>query len=55
MTHILARPTRRERLWSAGKTVVGVLSGGNLDLRELARIVAEPAEEVRIGRTAKGG
>jgi threonine dehydratase len=24
----------------AGKTVVGVLSGGNLDLRELARIVA---------------
>jgi threonine dehydratase len=29
----------RERL--AGKTVVGVLSGGNLDLRELARIVAE--------------
>ena len=25
----------------AGKTVVGVLSGGNLDLRELARIVAE--------------
>jgi threonine dehydratase len=29
----------RERL--AGKTVVGVLSGGNLDLRELARILAE--------------
>jgi threonine dehydratase len=28
----------RERL--AGKTVVGVLSGGNLDLRELARILA---------------
>jgi threonine dehydratase len=28
----------RERL--AGKTVVGVLSGGNLDVRELARIVA---------------
>jgi threonine dehydratase len=28
----------REQL--AGKTVVGVLSGGNLDLRELARIVA---------------
>jgi threonine dehydratase len=25
----------------AGKTVVGVLSGGNLDLRELARIVAQ--------------
>jgi threonine dehydratase len=24
----------------AGKTVVGVLSGGNLDLRELAKIVA---------------
>ena len=23
-----------------GKTVVGILSGGNLDLRELARIVA---------------
>lgn len=31
----------REQL--AGKTVVGVLSGGNLDLRELARIVAPPA------------
>lgn len=30
----------RERL--AGKTVVGVLSGGNLDLRELARILATP-------------
>jgi threonine dehydratase len=29
----------REQL--AGKTVVGVLSGGNLDLRELARIVTE--------------
>jgi threonine dehydratase len=29
----------RERL--AGKTVVGVLSGGNLDLRELARIVED--------------
>jgi threonine dehydratase len=29
----------REQL--AGKTVVGVLSGGNLDLRELARILAE--------------
>jgi threonine dehydratase len=29
----------RERL--AGKTVVGVLSGGNLDLRELGRILAE--------------
>jgi threonine dehydratase len=29
----------REQL--AGKTVVGVLSGGNLDFRELARIVAE--------------
>jgi threonine dehydratase len=28
----------RERL--AGKTVVGVLSGGNLDLRELGRILA---------------
>jgi threonine dehydratase len=28
----------REQL--AGKTVVGVLSGGNLDLRELARILA---------------
>jgi threonine dehydratase len=27
----------------AGKTVVGVLSGGNLDLRELARILNEPA------------
>jgi threonine dehydratase len=24
----------------AGKTVVGVLSGGNLDLRELARLLA---------------
>ncbi len=31
----------REQL--AGKTVVGVLSGGNLDLRELARIVAAPS------------
>jgi threonine dehydratase len=30
----------RERL--AGKTVVGVLSGGNLDLRELARILKGP-------------
>jgi threonine dehydratase len=30
----------RERL--AGKTVVGVLSGGNLDLRELARVLSEP-------------
>jgi threonine dehydratase len=29
----------RERL--AGKTVVGVFSGGNLDLRELARILNE--------------
>src|SRR5262249_54585147 len=28
----------------AGKTVVGVLSGGNLDLRELGRIVAERTE-----------
>ncbi len=27
----------------AGKTVVGILSGGNLDLRELHRILAEPA------------
>jgi threonine dehydratase len=27
----------------ANKTVVGVLSGGNLDLRELARILKEPA------------
>jgi threonine dehydratase len=26
----------------AGKTVVGVLSGGNLDLRELARVVPQP-------------
>jgi threonine dehydratase len=31
----------REQL--AGKTVVGVLSGGNLDLRELAHIVAAPS------------
>jgi threonine dehydratase len=31
----------RERL--AGKTVVGVLSGGNLDLRELARLLASGA------------
>jgi threonine dehydratase len=31
---------RRER-W-AGKTVVGILSGGNLDLRELGRILAVP-------------
>jgi threonine dehydratase len=31
----------RDRL--AGKRVVGVLSGGNLDLRELARILNEPA------------
>jgi threonine dehydratase len=30
----------RERL--AGKTVIGVLSGGNLDLRELARILTGP-------------
>ena len=30
----------RSRDQLAGKTVVGVLSGGNLDLRELARIVA---------------
>jgi threonine dehydratase len=30
----------RDRL--AGKKVVGVLSGGNLDLRELARILGEP-------------
>jgi threonine dehydratase len=28
----------------AGKTVVGVLSGGNLDLRELGRILAENAD-----------
>jgi threonine dehydratase len=33
----------RERL--AGKRVVGVLSGGNLDLRELARILALPEDE----------
>jgi threonine dehydratase len=26
----------------AGKTVVGILSGGNLDLRELARILERP-------------
>jgi threonine dehydratase len=31
----------RERL--AGKTVVGILTGGNLDLRELGRILQEPA------------
>jgi threonine dehydratase len=31
----------RDRL--AGKRVVGVLSGGNLDLRELVRILTEPA------------
>jgi len=30
----------RERL--TGKTVVGILSGGNLDLRELSRILGEP-------------
>ncbi|HEX5269632.1 MAG TPA: threonine dehydratase, partial [Gemmataceae bacterium] len=40
----------RDRL--AGKTVVGVLSGGNLDLRELARILArngesEPPQQAR--------
>jgi threonine dehydratase len=29
----------RDRL--AGRTVVGVLSGGNLDLRELGRILSE--------------
>jgi threonine dehydratase len=29
----------------AGKTVVGVLSGGNLDLRELANILAMPADD----------
>ena len=28
----------------AGKTVVGVLSGGNLDLRELARTLAGAAD-----------
>jgi threonine dehydratase len=33
----------REQL--AGKTVVGILSGGNLDLRELARIVANSEEK----------
>jgi threonine dehydratase len=33
----------REQL--AGKTVVGVLSGGNLDLRELARIIGEPSRD----------
>jgi threonine dehydratase len=32
----------REQL--AGKTVVGVLSGGNLDLRELARTLAGAAD-----------
>ena len=31
----------KERL--AGKTVVGILSGGNLDLRELGRILNQPA------------
>jgi threonine dehydratase len=31
----------RDRL--AGKTVVGVLSGGNLDLRELGRILEHSA------------
>ncbi len=30
----------------AGKTVVGILSGGNLDLRELARILAESDDTV---------
>jgi threonine dehydratase len=37
----------RDRL--AGKTVVGILSGGNLDLRDLARIVPWPEP------TAQGG
>jgi threonine dehydratase len=31
----------RHREELAGKTVVGVLSGGNLDLRELGRIVGD--------------
>jgi threonine dehydratase len=35
-----AAALRLREQW-AGKTVVGVLSGGNLDLRELARIVTE--------------
>jgi threonine dehydratase len=29
----------QRRDWLAGKVVVGVLSGGNLDLRELARLL----------------
>jgi hypothetical protein len=32
----------RERF--RGQTVVGVLSGGNLDLRELARVLSEAEE-----------
>jgi threonine dehydratase len=32
----------RERL--IGQTVVGILSGGNLDLRELARILTETGQ-----------
>jgi threonine dehydratase len=39
----------REQL--AGKTVVGVLSGGNLDLRELARILAANGS---VGYTSRG-
>ena len=35
----------QRRATLAGQTVVGVLSGGNLDLRELARIVAEACEQ----------
>jgi threonine dehydratase len=38
----------REQL--AGKTVVGVLSGGNLDLRELARILREEPKLPSEGR-----
>jgi threonine dehydratase len=36
---------RKLRQQLAGRTVVGILSGGNLDLRELARIVTAPATE----------
>jgi threonine dehydratase len=44
----------RERF--AGKKVVGVLSGGNLDLRELARVVGEGGDEGSgIGSQGSGG
>src|SRR5262249_60844737 len=43
----------RDRL--AGKTVVGVLSGGNLDLRELARVLADVPPGPRYSGWRSGG